>query len=266
MISKCPVHATGCLDSNNFCFATPGRDTFWKWNSCTGRPNAFQTFSEYIIYGHENHCQSSKTPGLYNHCSWSNRPADDITLRCNHLTNHVKWSVGAPQGIEIAPTKQFRDFRRLNPSPASICWKISRFWKNPPHGTGCLAPYNFFVSQRPAVVLWENGIQTPADTTIFKSFQNTSFMVTKAMVKVRKRMDRTTAFRRTIAHVDDITLRCNHSTKHVNDTWARRKALKSRQQANFVILESWTLHQRQYFGKFHGFQISGPCNRLLGLV
>ena len=65
----------------------------------------------------------------------------------------------------------------------------------------------FLVSQRPAVILSENEIQTPADTTIFKTFQNTSFMVTKTMVKVRKRPDCTTTFRRAIAPVDDITLR-----------------------------------------------------------
>ena len=70
-----------------------------------------------------------------------------------------------------------------------------------------MVPYNFCVSQRPAVILSGNEIQTPADTTIFKSFQNTSFLVTKTMVKVRNRTDRTTAFRRTIAPVDAITLR-----------------------------------------------------------
>ena len=101
-----------------------------------------------------------------------------------------------------------------------------------------MAPYDFFISQRPAVILSENEIQIPADTTIFKSFQNTSFMVTKFKVEVRKRMDCTTTFRRAIALVDDITLRCNHSTSHVNDTWARRKALKSRQRANFMNLEA----------------------------
>jgi hypothetical protein len=97
--------------------------------------------------------------------------------------------VGAPQGIEIAPASEFRDFRRLNPSPTSIYWKISWFSKFPVHGTGAMAPYNFFVSQRPAVILSENEIQTPADTTIFKCFQNASCLVTKIKVKVRKRMD-----------------------------------------------------------------------------
>ena len=81
---------------------------------------------------------------------------------------------------------------------------ISKF---PVHGTGCLDPYNFLDSQRPAVILSESEIQTPADTTISKVFQNTLFTVTKAIFKVRKRPDCTTAFRRTIAPVDAITLR-----------------------------------------------------------
>ena len=80
-------------------------------------------------------------------------------------------------------------------------------FKFPVHGTGCLCTYNLFISQRPTVRLWENEIQTPADTTISKLFQNTSFMVTKIMVEVRKRMDCTTAFRRAIAPVEAITLR-----------------------------------------------------------
>ena len=63
---------------------------------------------------------------------------------------------------------------------------ISKF---PVHGTGCLCTYKFLVSQRPAVILSENEIQTPADTTIAETIQNTSFMVTETMVKARKRMD-----------------------------------------------------------------------------
>ena len=70
-----------------------------------------------------------------------------------------------------------------------------------------MAPYNFFASQRPAVILWESKIQTPADTTISNVFQNTSFTVTKTTLKVRKRPDCTTAVRRAIAPVDAITVR-----------------------------------------------------------
>ena len=70
-----------------------------------------------------------------------------------------------------------------------------------------MAPYNFLESQRPDVILSENEIQTPADTTISKRFQTTSFKVMKIMVKVPKPTDCTTTFRRAIAPVDDITLR-----------------------------------------------------------
>ena len=55
----------------------------------------------------------------------------DITLRCNHSTNHVEWNVGAPQGIEIAPASEFDEFRGLNPSATSIfskIWSFQNFW------------------------------------------------------------------------------------------------------------------------------------------
>ena len=81
---------------------------------------------------------------------------------------------------------------------------ISKF---PVHGTGCLATYNFLDSQRPTVILLENEIQTPADTTISKCFQNSSFVVTKIKAKIRKPISYTTVFRRTIAPVNAITLR-----------------------------------------------------------
>ena len=83
------------------------------------------------------------------------------------------------------------------------------------HGPGCLATYNFLVSQCLAVILAGNLLQARATSTIETDFLISSFTMTKIKVKVRKRMDRTTAFRRTIAPVDDITLRCNHSTNHV---------------------------------------------------
>ena len=78
-----------------------------------------------------------------------------------------------------------------------------------------MAAYNFLVSQRPAVILAGNLLQARADQTIFKTFQGAPFMVTQIILKIRKRMDRTTAFRLTIGPVDDITLRSNHFTNHV---------------------------------------------------
>ncbi len=65
------------------------------------------------------------------------------------------------------------------------------------------------------MILAGNLLEARADQTICSLFQNTIFTVTKNQVKVRKRPDQTTAFRRAIAPADDITLRCNHSTSHV---------------------------------------------------
>ena len=173
-----------------------------------------QNFSEYIIYGHENDGQNSKAPGLNDHNSWNKCPCRRY-YSSGATTLRVMWMIrGRAAGIEIAPANEFHEFRSLNPSPASIFCEISCFSKFPVHGTGCLVTYNFFVSQRPAVILSENEIQTPADTTIFKCFQNTSFSFTKTMVKIRKRTDCTTTFRRAIAFVDDNILPCNHATNY----------------------------------------------------
>ena len=79
-------------------------------------------------------------------------------------------------------------------------------FKFPVHGTGCSDSYNFLVSQRRDVILSGINLEARADQTISKLFQNTSFMVTKIMVKIRKRMDCTTTFRRAIVPADDITL------------------------------------------------------------
>ena len=65
------------------------------------------------------------------------------------------------------------------------------------------------------MILAGNLIQARATSTIVTHFTITSFTVTENQIKVGKPMDRTTAFRRAIAPADDITLRCNHSTNHV---------------------------------------------------
>ena len=98
--------------------------------------------------------------------------------------------------------------------------------------------YNFLVSQRLAAILAGNLLQAWAAQTIFKASLISSIPVPEIKLKSRKFIDRTTPFRGAIAPADDITLRCNHSTSHVNETWARRKALKSRQRANFMNLEA----------------------------
>ena len=80
-------------------------------------------------------------------------------------------------------------------------------FKFPVHGTGCSDSYNFLVSQRRDVILSENNLEARADQTIAKLVRIHYFNVTKIKIKVRKPTDCTTAFRRTIALVDDITLR-----------------------------------------------------------
>ena len=72
----------------------------------------------------------------------------------------------------------------------------------------------------------------------------------------RKRPDSMTGFRRTTAPADAITLRCNHSTSHVNEKRAAARHWNSRQRENLSILATKTVHQRQYFRKFRVFKIS----------
>ena len=78
----------------------------------------------------------------------------------------------------------------------------------------------------------------------------------------RKRTIATSRFRRAIRPVP--VLRFGVTTLRVtcNDTWARRKALKSRQRAILVDLESRTPHQRQYFRKFRPFDTTGACTKV----
>ena len=80
-------------------------------------------------------------------------------------------------------------------------------FKPPVHGTGCLVTYNFLDSQRPAVILSENEIQTPADRMIWTEFLITSVSMSKINLKDQKRIDCRCRIRGAIAPVDDITLR-----------------------------------------------------------
>ena len=53
-------------------------------------------------------------------------------------------------------------------------------------------------------------------------------------------------------------------TSNINRDAARQ--WNSRQRRNFIKFHSQTPHQLQYFRKFRDFEISVPCNRLLGNV
>ena len=91
------------------------------------------------------------------------------------------------------------------------------------------------------------------------------FMVSTNKMKSKswKFIHRTAAIRLANPTADAITLRCNHSTSHLKIHGARRKALKSRQQTNFIDLEPGTMHQRQYFGKFRIFKIFTSCKTVV---
>ena len=75
----------------------------------------------------------------------------------------------------------------------------------------------------------------------------------------RKRIIDASAFRRAIRPVPVLLFGVTTLRVTCNGTWARRKALKSRQRTILVNLDARTPHQRQYFRKFEHFKIFGPC-------
>ena len=78
----------------------------------------------------------------------------------------------------------------------------------------------------------------------------------------RKRIVDASAFRRAISTVSVLLFGVTTLRVTCNDTWARRKALKSRQRAILVDLEGRTPHQRQYFRNFPHFDTTGACNKV----
>ena len=106
-------------------------------------------------------------------------PADAISLRCNHSTRHLKCEPRRRETMKFAPAKKIRDFGCPNPSPASIFSKISSFRNFGVMHQPCLATYNFFVSQRLAVILSENQIQTYCSCMISTLVRNSTFSIAK---------------------------------------------------------------------------------------
>ena len=78
----------------------------------------------------------------------------------------------------------------------------------------------------------------------------------------RKRIVDASAFRRAISPVSVLLFGVTTLRVTCNDTWERRKALKSRQRAILVDLDGRTPHQRQYFRKFRLFDTTGACTKL----
>ena len=73
------------------------------------------------------------------------------------------------------------------------------------------------------------------------------------------------AVRRAISPVSVLIFGVTTLRVTCNDTWARRKALKSRQRAILVDLECRTLRQRQYFRKIRLSDTTGACTNVATL-
>ena len=78
----------------------------------------------------------------------------------------------------------------------------------------------------------------------------------------RKRTIGASRFRRAIPIVRVLLFGVTTLRVTCNGTWARRKALKSRQRTILVDLERRTPHQRQYFRKFRHFGTTGACTKV----
>ena len=83
------------------------------------------------------------------------------------------------------------------------------------HVTVCLVTYNFFVSKRQTAILSGNKIHTYRNGLAYKLFRDSLFWSKKIDREDRKRIDCTRSIRQAIAAADAISLRCNHSTRHV---------------------------------------------------
>ena len=82
----------------------------------------------------------------------------------------------------------------------------------------------------------------------------------------RKRIIGASRFRRAIRPVPVLLFGVTNIRVTCNDTWARRKALKSRQRAILVDLKGRTPHQRQYFRNFRLFRHHGCMHQACHLI
>ena len=79
---------------------------------------------------------------------------------------------GAPQGIEIAPARDFGEFRGVNPSPAPTFPKKIVISKISGSCTRCLCRHNFLDSQRPDVIGTAFESQHTGGHDVLDSFSN----------------------------------------------------------------------------------------------
>ena len=90
----------------------------------------------------------------------------------------------------------------------------------------CVGTYNFFVSQRLAVILSENQIQRYCSCMISRLFRNSTVSIAKSGPKVENLPFAQFQSSGQLPPADVIYLRCNHSTRHLKCEPRRREAMK----------------------------------------
>ena len=142
--------------------------------------------------------------------------------------------MGAPQGIENAPANKFHEFTSVSGSETDISremfnfpnFQISTFHPN------SAATNSFFdlAAAFESDVLGLDGKNTERSNE-FTHFENVDF---ERVARIK------TIFATQAANHPGVGITLETTALRVtwNDTWARRKALISRQRANFVILEA----------------------------
>ena len=107
----------------------------------------------------------------------ANPPADAITLRCNHSTSHVKGRSRAASGPRQGAknTQRYQERACLsNFFIFDLHQKVHLFmtnFRNFLHVDSSVGTYNFFISQRPALILSGNQIQTYSNRIIRRNSQ-----------------------------------------------------------------------------------------------
>ena len=132
------------------------------------------------------------------------------------LRDTCKYEPRRREAMKFAPAKKIRDFGWPNPSPASIFWKISSFRNFGVMHHRWLATYNFLDLQRPAVILSEYQLRTMCDNMARKLLRNPFVSITKTWSENQNSPNYTSSFVWAIAPADAISLRCKHSTRHLN--------------------------------------------------
>ena len=146
--------------------------------------------------------------------------------------------MGAPQGIEKAPANEFHEFRSLNPSAASIFFENLVISKFPVHEPGCLCTYNFLVSQRLTAILAGDLLEARADQTIFKIFRIHHLRSRRFRSKFENPLIVRPPFVESLPLYTILFYGVTILRIMWDEACERRKALKSRQRANFMNLEA----------------------------